>query len=399
MPYFKMKTLTAKSELIYLRILFFTFGLGIMSWVPRFPEVKEALNLTNGGFGSLISTGSLGSLISLLTVGHVVHRIGVKRVLHAASFFLMATLVILTTVDSPLIFFFANIAFGAAISAFHISINAQGFNYQDRIGKFIITQMSGVWGAGALITAFISGFLVDRVSLHLHVGVLTVIIFLIQTIAIKALAPELLKANQEIDIEYKLKELFARFSFDRLISLGLISAIFLEFALSDWATIYTKEEIGIKSGINTLPFILFTMWMIFGRFTVHYLLPRFTLERLAVQASLLAGSSFLVSIFLARTLFASNQDIAFLVICIGFSLAGLGSSFLGPTFMTAANARSTHPASVVIGHVGVANIVLAFILKWVVAWTAQATSLSIGLVIPGILLLTVPFFAKALKSL
>ena len=398
MPYFKMKTLTAKSELIYLRILFFTFGLGIMSWVPRFPEVKEALNLTNGGFGSLISTGSLGSLISLLTVGHVVHRIGVKRVLHAASFFLMATLVILTTVDSPLIFFFANIAFGAAISAFHISINAQGFNYQDRIGKFIITQMSGMWGAGALITAFISGFLVDRVSLHIHIGVLTVIIFLIQTIVISALASELLKANQDADIEYKFKELFSGFSFDRLVSLGLISAIFLEFALSDWATIYTKEEIGIKSGFNTLPFILFTMWMIFGRFTVHYLLPRFTLERLAVHASLLAGTSFLMSIFLARTLFASNQDMAFLVICIGFSLAGLGSSFLGPTFMTAANSRSQHPASVVIGHVGVANIILAFILKWVVAWTAQATSLSIGLLIPGILLLTVPFFAKALKS-
>lgn len=104
MPYFKMSALTAKNELIYLRILFFTFGLGIMSWVPRFPEVKDALNLTNGGFGSLISTGSLGSLISLLTVGHVVHRIGVKRVLHAASFFLMATLIILTTVDSPLVF-------------------------------------------------------------------------------------------------------------------------------------------------------------------------------------------------------------------------------------------------------------------------------------------------------
>jgi hypothetical protein len=67
--------------------------------------------------------------------------------------------------------------------------------------------------------------------------------------------------------------------------------------------------------------------------------------------------------------------------------------------MTAANARSKHPASVVIGHVGVANIILAFILKWVVAWTAQATSLTIGLLIPGILLLTVPFFAKALKSI
>jgi MFS family permease len=393
-----MSTITAKKELIYLRILFFTFGLGIMSWIPRFPEVKEALKLTNGGFGSLISTGALGSLISLLTVGHVVHRIGVKRVLYTASFFLMATLIILTTVDSSLIFFFANIAFGAAISAFHISINAQGFNFQDRTGKFIITQMSGVWGAGALITALISGFLVDRVSLHLHVGVLTVVIFLIQSVVIKSLAPELLKANQDIEVDYKLKELFSGFSFDRMVSFGLICAIFLEFALSDWAAIYTKEEIGIKSGFNTLPFILFTMWMIFGRFTVHYLVPRFTLERLAVRGSLLAGTSFLVSVFLARSVFATNQDMAFLVICIGFSLAGLGSSFIGPTFMAAANTRSNHPASVVIGHIGVANIVLAFILKWVVAWTAQATSLTIGLLIPGMLLLTVPFFAKALKS-
>ena len=394
-----MSTITAKKELVYLRILFFTFGLGIMTWIPRFPEVKEALKLTNGGFGSLISTGALGSLISLLTVGHVVHRIGVKRVLHTASFFLMATLIILTTVDSSLIFFFANIAFGAAISAFHISINAQGFNYQDRTGKFIITQMSGVWGAGALITALISGVLVDRVPLHLHIGVLTVVVFLIQSFVIKSLSPELLKANQDIEVDYKLKELFSGFSFDRMVSFGLICAIFLEFALSDWAAIYTKEEIGIKSGFNTLPFILFTMLMIFGRFTVHYLVPRFTLERLAVRGSLLAGSSFLVSVFLARSVFATNQDMAFLVICIGFSLAGLGSSFIGPTFMAAANTRSNHPASVVIGHIGVANIVLAFILKWVVAWTAQATSLTIGLLIPGMLLLTVPFFAKALKSL
>ena len=66
--------------------------------------------------------------------------------------------------------------------------------------------------------------------------------------------------------------------------------------------------------------------------------------------------------------------------------------------MTAANARSKQPASVVIGQIGVSNIVLAFILKWILAWTAQLTSLSIGLVIPGVLLLTVPFFAKVLRN-
>jgi MFS family permease len=398
MLYFNMSPLKAKKELIYLRILFFSFGLGIMSWVPRFPEVKAALHLTNGGFGSLISTGSLGSVISLLTVGHIVHRIGVKKVLHVASFFLMVTLIILSSTHSSLIFFFTNIVFGASISAFHISINAQGFNYQDRTGKFVITQLSGLWSAGALSTAFISGFLVDRVSLQVHIAVLVALIFIIQTFLFNSLSSQLLKANQDIDIEYNFKELFAGFSFDRMISFGLICAIFLEFALSDWATIYTKEEIGIRSGIHTLPFILFTLTMILGRFTVHNLLPRFTLERLAVYASLLAGTSFLASVFLARTVFATHQAMAFLVICIGCTLGGLGSSFLGPSFMAAANSRSQHPSSVVIGHIGVANIILAFILRWAVAWTAQATSLTIGLLIPGILLLTVPFFAKTLRS-
>ncbi len=393
-----MSALTAKKELLNLRVLFFLFGLGIMSWVPRYPEVKAALKLDNGAFGSLISTGAIGSLVSLLTVGHIVHKIGVKRVLQVASFLLMATLTILSHTNSVPLFFVANILFLGAISAFHISINAQGFNYQDRTGKFVITQLSGLWSAGALATAFIAGFLVDHVSLGTHVTILMVAIFIINFLIIKILSPELIKANTDINIEYRLRDSVKEFSIDRMVSFGLICAIFLEFAISDWATIYTKEEIGILGGLNTLPYILFTLMMIFGRFTVHYLLPKFTLERLAVFASLLAGASFLISVFLARTIFDSNQDLAFIIICIGFTLAGLGSSFLGPSFMTAANARSKHPASVVIGQIGVSNIVLAFVLKWILAWTAQLTSLTIGLVIPGILLLTVPFFAKTLKN-
>ena len=392
-----MKPLAAKQELNYLRALFFLFGFGIMSWVPRFPEVKAALHLTNGSFGSLISTGALGSLISLLTVGQVVHKIGVQRVLHVAALFLMSTLIILSNTHSAVVFFFANIFFGAAISAFHISINAQGFNFQDRTGKFVITQLSGLWSAGALITAFFAGFMVNRVPLYIHIPVLVISVFLIKLIIIQKLKPQLITANIDSNIEYRIRDLLKGFSFDRMISFGLICAIFLEFAISDWATIYTKEEIGIYSGLNTLPFVLFTTLMIFGRFTVHYLLPHFSLENLARNASLLAGISFLTSLTLARTIFSGNKTLAFLVICIGFTLAGLGSSFLGPSFMAAANTRSSHPASVVIGHVGVANIVLSFILKWILAWTAQATSLTIGLLIPGFLLLTVPFFAKTLK--
>jgi cobalamin biosynthesis protein CobD/CbiB len=66
--------------------------------------------------------------------------------------------------------------------------------------------------------------------------------------------------------------------------------------------------------------------------------------------------------------------------------------------MNAANTRSKNPSSVVVGQIGVITIVLAFVLRWVIAWTAEITSLTIGLAIPALMLLTVPFFTKVLKK-
>jgi hypothetical protein len=66
--------------------------------------------------------------------------------------------------------------------------------------------------------------------------------------------------------------------------------------------------------------------------------------------------------------------------------------------MNAANTRSKFPSSVVIGQIGVINILLVFVLRWVIAWTAQATSLTLALLIPAVMLLTVPYFAKIFKN-
>jgi hypothetical protein len=67
--------------------------------------------------------------------------------------------------------------------------------------------------------------------------------------------------------------------------------------------------------------------------------------------------------------------------------------------MNAANSRSRFPASVVIGQIGVINICLVFLMRWVIAWTAEATSsLSIALCIPGFMLLLVPYFSKIFKN-
>ena len=381
-----------------MKCLFFLFGLLIMSWVPRFPEVKANLNLTNGEFGSLVSMGAIGNLISLLTIGHLVHKYGARWILHIASFLLGTSLVLLTNSSSSLIFLIFIMIQGGAISAFHISINSQGFYFQDRTKRQIITLLSGFWSSGALLSSVIAGLLVDRIALGTYSILLAFLCFILMNLIILKISPNLVKADINPERVHRARDMFKGFKIDKAISAVLLLAIMLEYAVSDWAAIFVKEDMKIIGGIHTLPYILFTLAMIVGRLNLHNLLPRFTIEYLVVRASFLSGISFILGITAINLFGRSNKLLVIIILSISFTVAGIGSSFLGPSVMNAANSRSAFPASVVIGQIGVINICLVFVLRWIIAWTAQATSLSIAFCIPALMLLAVPYFSKVFRT-
>ena len=390
--------LSQEKELTGLKVIFFLFGLSIMSWVPRFPEVKANLGLSNGEFGSLISLGVFGNVAALLTVGHLVHKFGAQLMMRVSTLAFSTSIIILTQTSSSFVFLIFMIIQGAGISAFHISINAQGFNFQDRTKKQVITLLSGYWSSGALLTSVIAGILVDLVSIEIHIAVLSILCLIIMLRTISTMTPNLLKSNENPESDVKLGEIFKGFNFDMMVSGGLLCAIMLEFAVSDWSAIFLKEDLGIISGIHTLPFILFTFTMIIGRLNFHRLLPHYSMQRLSQVASLISGISFLIGIAAVSAVGIGNKTLTIIILSVSFSIAGIGSSFLGPSMMNAANSRSRFPASVVIGQIGVINICLIFVMRWVIAWTAEATSLSIALCIPAFMLLLVPYFSKIFKK-
>ena len=390
--------LSQEKELTGLKVIFFLFGLSIMSWVPRFPEVKANLGLSNGEFGSLISLGVFGNVAALLTVGHLVHKFGAQLMMRVSTLAFSTSIIILTQTSSSFVFLIFMIIQGAGISAFHISINAQGFNFQDRTKKQVITLLSGYWSSGALLTSVIAGILVDLVSIEIHIAVLSILCLIIMLRTISTMTPNLLKSNENPESDVKLGEIFKGFNFDMMVSGGLLCAIMLEFAVSDWSAIFLKEDLGILSGIHTLPFILFTFTMIIGRLNFHRLLPHYSMQRLSQVASLISGISFLIGIAAVSAVGIGNKTLTIIILSVSFSIAGIGSSFLGPSMMNAANSRSRFPASVVIGQIGVINICLIFVMRWVIAWTAEATSLSIALCIPAFMLLLVPYFSKIFKK-
>jgi MFS family permease len=312
---------------------------------------------------------------------------------------LFISLAALVHIRDSFTFVLLSIAFGFGITSVHVAINSQAFHFLERTGTNLVTSAAGYWSAGALTTAIVSGALVGRVDLKTHIVFLSIGCVVVMYAIIAILKGVLLEANQHEERAYSVKEIFTGFRVDWPVTLGMGCAVYLEFAIGDWGTIFTKDRLHIDSGLSAIPYIVFTATMIFGRLFVHRLRDRYSLDFLVHRAALTAGISFGTCIIIATHLPASLKWWSYGLFIIGFFMAGLGSSFIGPSFFAAANRRSSLPSAVVIGQFGVANNIFMFIVKWLVAWTIQFTgSIALAFMIPTAMILSTVFFVRALKE-
>ena len=393
-----MNTVKPSTEFKLLQALFGVYAMLIMSWIPRFPEVKANLGLSNGQFGTLISTGSFGAVASLFLTGHMVHKFGVKRVILTNIWIMGLAYFFIVRTESSGIFLICNVAIGWATSAYHISINAQSFNAMERVYGLTIARLHGMWALGTLATSIISGLVVDHIPITWHVGGLAVVVTLSLTAMIIRLTPVLMKPNEDEEEHLPLRTLITSFRVDWLISGGLVCAVFLEFATGDWSAIFAKERIGVSSGMAALPYVFFMTAMIIGRLNAGSIAKRFQVDQTVRLFALLGGGGFLTFLTITVQIPAEHKTIAFVTTCLAFTFAGMGSSLMAPSFYTAGNQRSPLPSAVVVGQIGVVNMIAVFILKASIAWTAQFTgSLAIALTIPALMLMATAFFARALK--
>jgi len=394
-----MRTISPKSEFRQLQILFFVFAIFIMAWVPRFPEVKANLGLSNGQFGTLISTGTLGALASLFLTGHIVHKFGIKVVILSNTMLLTLSFIGITQTKSPSFFLLFNIALGWGISGYHIAVNAQAFNSMERVKDLTISRLHGIWALGALCTAIVSGLVVDHIGLALHIGGITVAMALVVFASVYKLSPVLVRANEEKEEHLPLRTLITSFRVDWLVSGGLVCAVFLEFSTGDWSAIFAKERIGVTASLAALPYIFFMVAMITGRLGANRISKRFRIHHTVRFLALFGGFGFLIFLAIAVNIPSQHKYWALASTCVAFALAGAGSSLMAPTFYTAGNKRSNLPSAVVVGQIGVVNNLTIFILKACVAWTAQFSgSLAIALTIPAVMLVCAAFFARVLKA-
>ena len=367
-----------------------------MSTATRFPEIRDQLNINNGTFGTYLSLGAIGGVVAFILVGHLVHSVGVKPIVFLAATGLFVSLGVVPHIQNAIYWLVINILIAFFWVSFHIANNAQAIHRQEEVGELILPKLHGLWSLGALLTSILAIVITPYVTLAWHIGIVVVSMWVLTMLGVVKSTPYFIKKNEEADAFPNLSPIgiAKTFKFQPIIVLAMVLAMQIEFAIQDWSAIYAKDTINMSASSSIYGYAVFISAMIILRFNAKKLAARWSERELITKLPILGGVGFAVCISLGTWLSETNRILGFIVALVGFALAGFGSSILAPTIFAISFRKTSLPSSVVVAQLGLTQTIATLIAKVIIAWVAQATSVTVALMIPALMLLATAKFAN-----
>ena len=391
-----MTLIVTSRERLNQSLFFFYFGVAVLCLASRSPDLKHNLNVNNGTFGVLISLGAIGAVIAFMFVGQLTHRIGVGPVLIVTGTLMYGPIAVMPHIHKPWIYVIANIVLGAGFNGYNIAIHDQALKRQLLSGEKAIPRLHGAWSVGTLLTTILSIAITSRVSLAWHVDVLMAVLWLGTLIAIFRMRPFLIKGSTDhVDDEVaRVRDTWSMLTTDRYIAIAYVCAVMVEFSTNDWVTLSSHQEIMASTTLSIVPYLTFMIGMIIGRLGIHTLLTKKPETYWIRISSRIGGGGFVLFLLLAKYFSSHSFGVAFTCEVVGFFIGGLGGSFFAGILTQIASQRSTFPGGVVVAQLGLAIAILTLLVKLIISWVAQTTSITYGLMIPGALMIALSFFKK-----
>ena len=314
-------------------VLFFVNGMTFSNWLPRIPEVRDRLGLSNAGLGATLLGGGLGGIVGSLLVARASERLGSKRLLVVAASALAIGLPLIGFAPSAIVLLLVLTALGMLDVFNDVAMNAQGVTVQDRIQRSIMNRLHAMWSlgftAGAVLgsTASAAGIGV-RVHLSVVGAMLLCTVLVVQRWLISVDPPHEVASKAE----KRASGSSGRFSIVVVaMTFAALAAAALEVTPNDWAAVMLRDvfDAGKVSGFGT---VACAGAMLVGRLGGDHVLDRVGERRLLVGALSLVGAGSLITIVAPVTAVA----------LVGLVVWGLGLSVVFPQlYATAARLPGT----------------------------------------------------------
>jgi MFS family permease len=380
--------------------MFLLMGMVSMGWVPRIPEIKDAIGLTNGEFGFVLLASTFGSVAGAQIGGRVIHSFGSRRVTQVAISIMPLGLAGMGLAHSVLTLVIGLFIMGFGYSLMDICLNSQGFIVEQVIKKRCMSSLHAMWSVGAFLTTVIGGAIARFVSYELNLVAIAIFAVIAFVPAAFFLLPGDLDDHDGGDEETSAKiPLFGKSVLPLwAMGIGLLGSMIAEGAASDWAGILLRDDMGYDKGVNASGFASFALAMIVSRLLGDKTLDRFGPVNTVKYGAYLGGSAWSAAILIAVPLSDSHPLIALIIINFGFACAGYGIGPMFPAFILAAAATTGVAPSVAIARVGVIGIAGYFFGPTLTGVISELTNLPAALFFPIAMLFLSGYLSRTIKT-
>ncbi len=345
-------------------VMFLVHGMIFGNWVARIPDIKAALDLSDGQLGQILLGMPVGILIGLPTVSGLIVRFGSRRMTIGTMLLFAAAMAMLGFMPNGVALFFALIAFGLVSSMNDVSINSQGVAVENLHNRSIMSSFHAAFSIGGVFGALMGAFFTGvGVSTQGHLVAAAIFSSLIGL----AVSPLLLEVESERQTERKSPfTLPAR----ALWGLGIIAffSSIGEGAMADWSGVFMRSEVKVSDTLVPFGFAAFSAMMTIGRISGDYLIERFSPRFLIIFSGVLAGSGLGILVALP----------ALPTAILGFAMVGIGLSYIIPLMFALAGQMPNLPPGA--GIAGVATLGYSGFLAGppIIGLLAEATSLRVS---------------------
>ena len=365
--------------------VFFTNGALFANVIPRYPQIRDDLGLSNATLGAALAAFPLGALTVGLFAAMVVRRFGSARIATAGIVGLAGALALIAFVPGWAALAALLFVAGGIDAITDVAQNAHGLRVQRVYGRSIVNSFHGLWSIGA-----VTGGLVGSATIALGISLEAALIGASVVFALVALvcARFMLPGPEDTERTDRPHGRVTASTVRLLVALGVLAACgaVVEDAGASWGAIYLHDDIGTAAAVAGLAFVALQTAMTIGRLTGDRVVDRFG------QRSVVRSGGAVAAVAMAFALAVPTVGTTL----VGFALAGLGVATLVPAVY--------HTSDEVPGlATGVGLTIMSVALRLgflasppLVGLTADAISLRVGLLGVVIAGTIVVFFSRVL---
>lgn len=301
--------------------LFLLNGTFAGAWAPKIPEFASRLDLSESGLGLMIMCFGIGSLVLMPMAGILIAHYGTTRTVKGATILFLSTMLLLSIAPNIPVGAVAIFFFGGLMGAMDVAMNGNAVEVEKSMRRAIMSSCHAFWSLGAFIGATTGGFLIERLGVMGHAGLLTVI----AAVALVFIWPFVLHdAPHPNDERQKVRLPMTLLPW--LIGVMALFSMAPEGAILDWGALYMRDELGASLALSGFAFGAFSLTMAVMRFAGDHVRDRFG----AVKT--LRFCTVMAMIGMVTAGLAPNAYIA----VIGFAICGVGISNMVPIAFSAA---------------------------------------------------------------